>query len=109
MHPKFAIGSRYFTFHSEVSDKPEQEYSTQLQFNQVVIVERCFRAFRYVFLCFYSFFVTWLCCKNMKKGYKVTDVRREKKIGVAAENLEELIEKSYKKLGVSCFCLCLRS
>lgn len=45
----------------------------------------------------------------MKKGYKVTDVRREKKIGVAAENLEELIEKSYKKLGVSCFCLCLRS
>lgn len=37
----------------------------------------------------------------MKKGYKVTDVKREKKIGVAAENLEELIEKSCKKLGVS--------
>lgn len=39
----------------------------------------------------------------MKKGYKVTDVRREKKIGVAAGNLQELIEKSYKKLGVSYF------
>lgn len=37
----------------------------------------------------------------MKKGYKVTDVRREKKIGVAAENLKELLEKSQKKLGVS--------
>lgn len=37
----------------------------------------------------------------MKKGYKVTDVQREKKIGVAAENLEELILKSCKKLGVS--------
>lgn len=37
----------------------------------------------------------------MKKGYKVTDVKREKKIGVAAENLEELIGKSCKKLGVS--------
>lgn len=37
---------------------------------------------------------------TMKKGYKVTDVKREKKIGVAAENLEELIEKSCKKLGV---------
>ena len=37
----------------------------------------------------------------MKKGYKVTDVKRVKKIGVAAENLEELIEKSCKKLGVS--------
>ncbi|XP_068632115.1 DNA fragmentation factor subunit beta [Battus philenor] len=35
----------------------------------------------------------------MKKGYKVTDVKREKKIGVAAENLEELIEKSCQKLG----------
>ncbi|KAL0892794.1 hypothetical protein ABMA27_014494 [Loxostege sticticalis] len=35
----------------------------------------------------------------MKKGYKVTDVQREKKIGVAAENLEELILKSCKKLG----------
>ncbi|KAG6454744.1 DNA fragmentation factor subunit beta [Manduca sexta] len=34
----------------------------------------------------------------MKKGYKVTDVQREKKIGVAAENLKELIEKSRKKL-----------
>lgn len=44
----------------------------------------------------------------MKKGYKVTDVRREKKIGVAAENFGELIEKSCKKLGVSCFCLYLR-
>lgn len=39
----------------------------------------------------------------MKKGYKVTDVDRQKKIGVAAENLEELIEKSCKKLGVSVF------
>lgn len=38
---------------------------------------------------------------TMKKGYKVTDVHRLKKIGVAAENLEELIEKSCKKLGVS--------
>lgn len=37
----------------------------------------------------------------MKKGYKVTDVKREKKIGIAAENLHELIEKSCKKLGVS--------
>lgn len=37
----------------------------------------------------------------MKKGYKVTDVKRAKKIGVAAENLGELIEKSRKKLGVS--------
>lgn len=37
----------------------------------------------------------------MKRGYKVTDVKRAKKIGVAAENLEELIEKSCKKLGVS--------
>lgn len=37
----------------------------------------------------------------MKKGYKVTDVKREKKIGVAAENLQELIEKSRRKLGVS--------
>lgn len=37
----------------------------------------------------------------MKKGYKVTDVKREKKIGVAAENVEELIAKSCKKLGVS--------
>lgn len=37
----------------------------------------------------------------MKKGYKVTDVRREKKIGIAAENLQELVEKSCKKLGVS--------
>ncbi|CAG9786336.1 unnamed protein product [Diatraea saccharalis] len=35
----------------------------------------------------------------MKKGYKVTDVKREKKIGVAAENLNELIQKSCKKLG----------
>ncbi|XP_072932212.1 DNA fragmentation factor subunit beta [Epargyreus clarus] len=35
----------------------------------------------------------------MKKGYKVTDVRREKKIGVAAENLQELIDKSCRKLG----------
>lgn len=42
----------------------------------------------------------------MKKGYKVVDVKREKKIGVAAENLQELIEKSCKKLGVSIF-LCL--
>lgn len=39
----------------------------------------------------------------MKKGYKVTDVKRAKKIGVAAENLGELIEKSRKKLGVSSF------
>jgi hypothetical protein len=37
----------------------------------------------------------------MKKGYKVTDLKREKKIGVAASNLDELIEKSSKKLGVS--------
>lgn len=36
----------------------------------------------------------------MKKGYKVTDVRREKKFGVAAGSLEELIEKSCSKLGV---------
>ncbi|CAH0398029.1 unnamed protein product [Chilo suppressalis] len=35
----------------------------------------------------------------MKKGFKVTDVKREKKIGVAAENLNELIQKSCKKLG----------
>ncbi|CAG9584570.1 unnamed protein product [Danaus chrysippus] len=40
----------------------------------------------------------------MKKGYKVTDVKREKKIGVAAENLEELIEKSCKKLGFNVSC-----
>ncbi|KAG7303005.1 hypothetical protein JYU34_013013 [Plutella xylostella] len=40
----------------------------------------------------------------MKKGYKVTDVDRQKKIGVAAENLEELIEKSCKKLGVNANC-----
>lgn len=39
----------------------------------------------------------------MKKGYKVTDVKREKKIGVAAGNLEELISKSCNKLGVSNF------
>lgn len=37
----------------------------------------------------------------MKRGYKVTDVKREKKIGVAAESLVELIAKSCKKLGVS--------
>lgn len=37
----------------------------------------------------------------MKKGYKVTDVQRNKKIGVAAEKVQELIEKSHKKLGVS--------
>lgn len=37
----------------------------------------------------------------MKKGYKVTDVKREKKIGVAAEKLDELIKKSWKKFGVS--------
>ncbi|CAH2037894.1 unnamed protein product, partial [Iphiclides podalirius] len=40
----------------------------------------------------------------MKKGYKVTDVKREKKIGVAAENLQELIEKSCKKLGFNVSC-----
>ncbi|CAK1595853.1 unnamed protein product [Parnassius mnemosyne] len=40
----------------------------------------------------------------MKKGYKVTDVKREKKIGIAAENLEELIEKSLKKLGFNASC-----
>ncbi|XP_050346445.1 DNA fragmentation factor subunit beta [Nymphalis io] len=40
----------------------------------------------------------------MKKGYKVTDVKRVKKIGVAAENLEELIEKSRKKLGFNVSC-----
>nr|AGC92696.1 DNA fragmentation factor subunit beta-like protein [Heliconius erato] len=40
----------------------------------------------------------------MKKGYKVTDVKRVKKIGVAAENLEELIEKSCKKLGFNVSC-----
>ncbi|XP_046959941.1 DNA fragmentation factor subunit beta [Vanessa cardui] len=40
----------------------------------------------------------------MKKGYKVTDVKRIKKIGVAAENLEELIEKSCKKLGFNVSC-----
>lgn len=37
----------------------------------------------------------------MKKGYKVTDVKRAKKFGVAAGSLEELIEKSCNKLGVS--------
>lgn len=31
----------------------------------------------------------------------MTDVKREKKIGVAAENLKELIEKSCQKLSVS--------
>ncbi|XP_038212280.1 DNA fragmentation factor subunit beta [Zerene cesonia] len=40
----------------------------------------------------------------MKKGYKVTDVNREKKIGVAAENLQELIEKSCRKLGFNVSC-----
>lgn len=40
----------------------------------------------------------------MKKGYKVTDVKREKKIGVAAENVEELISKSCKKLGFNVSC-----
>ncbi|CAG4979587.1 unnamed protein product [Colias eurytheme] len=40
----------------------------------------------------------------MKKGYKVTDVKREKKIGVAAENLQELIEKSCRKLGFNVSC-----
>nr|XP_034830527.1 DNA fragmentation factor subunit beta [Maniola hyperantus] len=40
----------------------------------------------------------------MKKGYKVTDVSRAKKIGVAAENLNELIEKSCKKLGFNVSC-----
>ncbi|XP_045448958.1 DNA fragmentation factor subunit beta [Melitaea cinxia] len=40
----------------------------------------------------------------MKKGYKVTDVKRVKKIGVAAENLEELIDKSCKKLGFNVSC-----
>ncbi|KAM3964589.1 DNA fragmentation factor-related protein 4 [Aphomia sociella] len=40
----------------------------------------------------------------MKKGYKVTDVKREKKIGIAAENLDELIEKSRKKLGFNVSC-----
>lgn len=37
----------------------------------------------------------------MKKGYKLTNVQREKKIGVAAGNIDELIEKSLKKFGVS--------
>ncbi|GBP77256.1 DNA fragmentation factor subunit beta [Eumeta japonica] len=37
----------------------------------------------------------------MKKGFKVTDVKREKKIGIAAQNLQELIEKSSKKLEVN--------
>lgn len=41
----------------------------------------------------------------MKKGYKVTDVKRQKKIGVAAESLKELIEKSTQKLGVSSYLL----
>ncbi|CAK1546995.1 unnamed protein product [Leptosia nina] len=40
----------------------------------------------------------------MKKGYKVTDVRREKKIGIAAESLQELIEKSCKKFGFNVSC-----
>lgn len=40
----------------------------------------------------------------MKKGYKVTDVRRDKKFGVAAQSLKELIEKSRKKLEVSVNC-----
>ncbi|VVC99218.1 unnamed protein product [Leptidea sinapis] len=40
----------------------------------------------------------------MKKGYKVTDVKREKKIGVAAENLKELIEKSCRKFGFNVRC-----
>lgn len=40
----------------------------------------------------------------MKKGYKVTDVKREKKIGVAAESLHELIEKSHKKLEFNVSC-----
>lgn len=40
---------------------------------------------------------------KMKKGYKVTNAKRIKKIGIAAENLQELIEKSCKKLGVSVF------
>ncbi|XP_047517563.1 DNA fragmentation factor subunit beta isoform X1 [Pieris napi] len=40
----------------------------------------------------------------MKKGYKVTDVKREKKIGIAAENLQELIEKSCRKLGFNASC-----
>ncbi|KPJ02635.1 DNA fragmentation factor subunit beta [Papilio xuthus] len=40
----------------------------------------------------------------MKKGYKVTDVKREKKIGVAAENLKELIEKSCQKLSFNVSC-----
>ncbi|KAL4709953.1 hypothetical protein ACJJTC_003916 [Scirpophaga incertulas] len=34
-----------------------------------------------------------------KKGFKVTDLKRDKKIGVAAENLDELIIKSCQKLG----------
>ncbi|CAH2209209.1 jg22212, partial [Pararge aegeria aegeria] len=42
----------------------------------------------------------------MKKGYKVTDVKRVKKIGVAAENLSELIEKSRKKLGFNVSAEC---
>lgn len=41
------------------------------------------------------------CAIIMKKGYKVSDVKREKKFGVAAGSLEELIEKSCNKLGVS--------
>ncbi|XP_061713694.1 DNA fragmentation factor subunit beta isoform X1 [Cydia pomonella] len=43
----------------------------------------------------------------MKKGYKVADVKREKRIGVAAENLQELIEKSCKKLGFNARCAAL--
>ncbi|XP_023943225.2 DNA fragmentation factor subunit beta [Bicyclus anynana] len=42
----------------------------------------------------------------MKTGYKVTDVKRAKKIGVAAENLSELIEKSRKKLGFNVSAEC---
>ncbi|CAB3223750.1 unnamed protein product [Arctia plantaginis] len=40
----------------------------------------------------------------MKRGYKVTDVKREKKIGIAAESLEELIARSCKKLGFNVSC-----
>ncbi|XP_041978134.1 DNA fragmentation factor subunit beta [Aricia agestis] len=40
----------------------------------------------------------------MKKGYKVTDVKRKKKIGVAAENLQELISKSCQKFGFNVSC-----
>ncbi|KAJ0177032.1 hypothetical protein K1T71_007041 [Dendrolimus kikuchii] len=40
----------------------------------------------------------------MKRGYKVTDVKREKKIGIAAENLKEFIEKSAQKLGFNVRC-----